>query len=131
MDTIVVATGMPLCLAFLGQDVDDVVRLWESWVQSGELVRARHDDPARDAAIRLRPASMGCVEFIPNEPGVRSFPDRMLWSLPSLVALGGSDLAPQQSHYSTLAMTGMTARPETLTDGRTGLVLGAWEFGRL
>jgi hypothetical protein len=66
MDTIVNGTGMPLFLAFLGQDFNDVVRLWESWVESGELVSARHDDPARDAVIRLRPASIGVVESWPR-----------------------------------------------------------------
>ena len=63
-----IAVGMPFCLAFLDQPVDEVVALWESWVDSGELVQARHEDPARDAVIRLRPSVLGVAEFIPNEP---------------------------------------------------------------
>lgn len=133
MDTIVIAVGMPFCLAFLDQPIDDVVELWDSWVESGELVRARHEDPSRDAVIRLRPAVLGVAEFIANEPAAgRLFADRMLWSLPNLTPIpGASDHAPQNSHYWTLQMTGFTARPEILTDGTTGLVLGRWDFGRL
>jgi hypothetical protein len=132
MDTIVIATGMPLFLAFLDQHVDQVVKLWETWVETGELVRARHEDPTHDAAIRLRPAAMGAVEFVPNVPGGQLFKDRMLWTLPNLEPLGNSaDLPPERSHYWTLQMRGMTARTETLADGRTGLVLGQWELGRL
>ena len=59
VDTIVIAVGMPFCLAFLDQPIDEVVSLWESWVESGELVRARHEDPTRDAVIRLRRSSPG------------------------------------------------------------------------
>jgi hypothetical protein len=33
LDTIVIAVGMPFCLAFLDQPVDEVVALWESWVE--------------------------------------------------------------------------------------------------
>ena len=107
MDTIVIAVGMPFCLAFLDQPIDEVVTLWESWVESGELVRARHEDPTRDAVIRL-------------------------WSLPSLIALpGAADYAPQNSHYWTLQMNGFAARPEVAADGSTGLVLCRWDFGRL
>lgn len=81
MDTIVIAVGMPFCLAFLDQPVDEVVALWESWVESGELVRARHEDPARDAVVRLRPSVLGVAEFIPNQPAGRLYGDRMLWSV--------------------------------------------------
>lgn len=111
MDTIVIAVGMPFCLAFLDQPIDEVVTLWESWVESGELVRARHEDPTRDAVIRLRPAVLGVAEFIANEPAGRLFVDRMLWSLPSLISLpGAADYAPQSSHYWTLQMNGFAAK---------------------
>lgn len=132
MDTIVIATGMPFFLAFLNQPVDDVVRLWESWVDSGESVRARHEAAPRDAVILLRPAVLGTVEFVPHEPTGRRFSDRMLFTLPTLTTLGpGGDLPPQHSHFWTLSMQGMSATPELLADGRTGLVLGEWELGRL
>lgn len=132
VDTIVIAVGMPFCLAFLDQPIDEVVTLWESWVESGELVRARHEDPTRDAVIRLRPAVLGVAEFIANEPAGRLFADRMLWSLPSLISLpGAADYAPQNSHYWTLQMNGFAARPEVAADGSTGLVLCRWDFGRL
>jgi len=132
MDTIVIAVGMPFCLAFLEQPIDEVVALWESWVESGELVRARHEDPARDAVVRLRPAVLGVAEFIANEPAGRLFADRMLWSLPALISLpDAADYAPQHSHYWTLQMNGFTARPEAHADGSTGLVLGRWDVGRL
>ena len=36
MDTIVIATGIPFFLAFLDQDIDEVVAMWESWTRSGE-----------------------------------------------------------------------------------------------
>jgi hypothetical protein len=132
MDTIVIATGMPFFLAFLDQDIDDVVEIWERWVQSGEFVRARHEDPARDAVVRLRPAVMGTVEFIANESGGRKFADRMLWSMPHLQAHpDAADLPPERAHYWTLNMSGFSAQTETLPDGSVGLVLGNWEFGRL
>jgi hypothetical protein len=132
MDTIVIATGMPFLLAFLDQDLDDVVELWDRWAQSGELVRVRHEDPARDAVVRLRPAAMGTVEFIANESGGRRFPDRMLLSLPHLQAHpDAADLPPDRAHYWSLSMSGFTARTETSPDGNVGLVLGNWEFGRL
>ena len=132
MDTIVIATGMPFLLAFLDSDLDEVVEVWERWAQSGELVRARHEDPARDAVVRLRPAAMGTVEFIAHESGGRRFADRMLWSLPHLVAHPGvGDWPPAAAHYWTLNMSGFSAQTEELPDGRVGLVLGKWEFGRL
>lgn len=132
MDTIVIATGMPFFLAFLDQHIDQVVRQWELWVDSGELVRARYDDAQRDAVIRLRPAVLGTVEFVPNEQTGRLFKDRLLWTLPTLNTVGDSaDLAPQHSHYWSLQMRGFTARTEALPDGRTGLVLGHWDLGRL
>lgn len=132
LDTIVIAVGMPFCLAFLDQPVDEVVALWESWVESGELVQARHEDPARDAVIRLRPSVLGVAEFIPNEPAGRLFGDRMLWSLPALMSLpDASDSSPQHSHFWTLQMNGFTARPEVSDNGSTGLILGGWDFGRL
>ena len=132
MDTIVIATGMPFLLAFLDQRIEDVIELWESWVASGELVPARHEDTTRDAAIRLRPAAFGVTEFVPNEPGGRLFKDRMLWALPALHPLSDSeDTPPNKSHYWTLQMSGFTARPETLAGGATGLVVGRWELGRL
>lgn len=132
MDTIVIATGMPFLLAFLDQDLDDVVEIWERWVQSGEFVHARHEDPARDAVVRLRPAAMGTAEFIANESGGRKFADRMLWSLPHLLAHpGAADVPPERAHYWTLNMSGFSAHTETLQDGSVGLVLGNWELGRL
>jgi hypothetical protein len=38
-------------LAFLDQYNNEVVRLWESWVDSGELVPARYEHSQRDAVI--------------------------------------------------------------------------------
>lgn len=131
MDTIVIATGMPHFLAFLDQHIDDVIALWESWVDSGELVHARYEDPGHDAAVRLRPAAMGIAQFVPNEQGGRLFKDRVIWSLPHLQAVPDPDLHPAHSHYWTLQMGGFTAKTETLPDGRTGLILGNWELGRL
>lgn len=132
MDTIVIATGMPFFLAFLDQPVDEVVKLWESWVESSVLVPARHETRGRDAVIRLRPAALGAVEFVPNEPAGRLFQDRVLWTLPSLNPVDNrADSEPQHSYFWTLNMSGFTARPEVLADGRTGLVLGHWELGRL
>ena len=46
-----IATGMPFLLAFLDQHINEVVRLWESWVDSGELVPARYEHSQRDAVI--------------------------------------------------------------------------------
>lgn len=132
MDTIVIATGMPFFLAFLDQQINEVVRLWESWVDSGELVQVRYEGSQRDPVIRLRPAVLGTVEFVPNEPAGRLFQDRVLYTLPTLITAGQSaDFAPQHSHYWTLQMKGFTATPEPMADGRTGLVLGHWELGRL
>lgn len=132
MDTIVIATGMPFFLGFLDQSPDDVVAMWEAWTRSGELVAARHEDPARDAIVRLRPASMGVVEFIPNEQAGRKVAERMLWSLPHLQGRpDSSDLPPEHAHFWTLSMSGFSATPERLPQGRTGLVLGHWEIGRL
>lgn len=126
-----IATGMPFFLAFLDRDINEVVRLWESWVDSGELVRARYEDSRRDAVIRLRPAVLGAVEFVPNEPAGRLFNDRVLYTLPALLRVEHSaDLAPEDSHYWTLQMKGFAATPEPLAGGGTGLVLGHWELGR-
>ncbi len=53
-------------------------------------------------------------------------------TLPTLSRrLDSTDLPPEQAHYWTLQTGGFTARPETLADGRKGLVLGQWEFGRI
>lgn len=132
MDTIVIASGMPFLLAFLDQPLDDVVALWESWERSGESVAVRHENPSYDAVVRLRPAALGVVQFVRNEPAGRLFGERTLWTLPTLSRFDGADdFAPEHGHYWTLQMGGFTATPETLPDGRTGLILGQWEFGRL
>lgn len=66
MDTIVFGTGMPCVLAFLDHDIDDVAATWESWVQTGRFVRARHDDPTRDAVIGFLPAAIGPSSSFPT-----------------------------------------------------------------
>ncbi|MBY0286745.1 MAG: hypothetical protein K2X52_06315 [Mycobacteriaceae bacterium] len=132
MDTIVFGTGMPCVLAFLDHDIDDVAATWESWVQTGRFVRARHDDPTRDAVIGFLPAAIGAVEFVPHDPAGRQWPDRMLWSNPHLQAhTNAADLPPEKAHYWTLNPVGFSARFETLPDGSRGLILGHWEPGRL
>jgi hypothetical protein len=68
MDTIVFGSEMPCVLAFFNDHVDEVVRVWESWVKSGEFVRARHEDPNRDAVVGFLPAAIGTVDSVPNDP---------------------------------------------------------------
>lgn len=90
-----IATGMPFFLAFLDQHINEVVRLWESWVDSGELVQVRYEGGQRDPVIRLRPAVLGAVEFVPNEPAGRLFttecctpcPPLSLWISPRISRL--------------------------------------------
>jgi len=132
MDTIVVATGMPFTLAFFDQPLGGVVELWQQWVQSGEIVHTRHEDPSRDSVVLLRPAVFGAVEFIPHESAGRSWADRMLYSLPCLQGHpDAGDLPPDRAYYWTLNLNGFSATPERLTDGRWGLVLGSWDLGRI
>lgn len=133
MDTIVIASEMPCFLAFLDQDIAGVVELWDSWIDNGEVVRARHENPARDAVVRFRPAAMSTIEFIPTEQrNGRRMADRMLWSKPTLIARpDAADLPPEHAHYWTINMTGFSATRETLPNGSIGLVLGSWEPGRL
>lgn len=132
MDTIVFGTGMPCMLAFLDHDIADVVATWESWVQAKQFVRARHEDPARDAVIGFLPAAIGAVEFVPHEPAGRQYPQRMLWSNPHLQPhTNAADLPPEKAHYWTYIASGFTARFETLPDGSRGLILGHWEHGRI
>lgn len=132
MDTIVFGAGMPCFLAFLEHDVDEVMAVWQRWVQTGQFVRARHEDPARDAVVGFLPAAIGTVEFVPNEPGGRKMMHRMLWSQPHLQAHPqADDLPPERAHYWTLNTAGFTARFESLADGSTGIVLGNWEDGRI
>lgn len=132
MDTIVFGTGMPCTLAFLDHDIDDVVVAWESWVQAGQFVRARHEDPTRDAVIGFLPAAIGAVEFVPHDPAGRQWPDRMLWSNPQLQAHPNADLPPDKAHYWTLNPVGFSARfDDAMPAGTPGLILGHWELGRL
>ncbi len=132
MDTIVIATGMPFALAFLGQSLDDVVGLWEHWVDSAETVRVRHEKPERDTVVLLRPAVLGATQFIPHELVGRAWADRMLYTLPYLQGHSDiSDVAPDRAYYWTLNPSGFSATPEQLPDGRTGLVLGNWDLGRI
>lgn len=133
MDTLVIGSEMPCFLAFLDQDIADIVELWDSWIASGEVVRARHEDPSRDAVVRFRPAAMSTVEIVPTEPiNGRRLADRMLWSKPTLIAHpDGVDLPPERAHYWTINMTGFSAVRETLPNGSIGLVLGNWAPGRL
>lgn len=132
MDTIVFGTGMPCMLAFLDHDIADVVATWESWVQAGQFVRARHEDPTRDAIIGFLPAAIGTVEFVPHHP-YRRWPDPMLWSNPHLQAhTNTADLPPEKAHYWTLNPAGFSARfVDTMPAGAPGLILGHWEPGRL
>lgn len=134
MDTIVIAPGMPFFLAFLDQPLADVMALWASWVESGELVQTRIEqlnDPVRDAAILLRPAAFGVVQFVPNDPPPRDFMTRIIFAVPTLHAMFGVDTPPERSHYWTSTMLGLAARPEKLADGKIGLVLSSWDFGRI
>jgi len=131
-DVVVFGTGMPCFLAFLDHDIDDVVATWTDWVAAGQVVRARHENPSRDAVILFRPAAMGAVEFVPNDPAGRKLMDRGLWTLPQLRAHpDGADLPPDRAHYWTLDQTGFSARFDPLPDGSRGLILGHWEPGRL
>jgi hypothetical protein len=133
MDTIVFGAGMPCVLAFFDHDVDEVVTVWESWVKSGHFVRARHEDPDRDAVVGFLPAAIGTVEFVPNDPAGRKLSDRMLWSQPHLQAHSNADdLPPERSHYWTLNPAGFGARFDTAADGNViGLILSNWEQGRI
>jgi len=133
MDTVVFGSGMPCVLCFFDHPVDEVVRVWESWVKSGQFVRARHEDPRRDAIVGFLPATIGTVEFVPNDPAGRKFGDRMLWSHPHLQAhSNAADLPPEKAHYWTYNPVGFSARFETAEDGRVvGLILGHWEDGRI
>ena len=100
MATIVFGAGMPCFLAFFDHPVDEVLRVWESWVKSGEFVRARHEDPHRDGIVGFLPAAIGTVEFVPNEPAGRKFSERMLWSQPHLQShSNAADLPPEKAHY--------------------------------
>ncbi|WP_094287288.1 hypothetical protein [Mycobacterium lehmannii] len=132
MDTIVFGTGMPCFLAFLDHHIDEIVATWMEFVETGQVVRARHENPSRDTVVIFRPASIGTVEFVPNEPAGRKLMDRMLWTPPNLIAHpDAADLPPDKAHYWTLNPVGFSARFETLPDGSPGLILGHWEAGRL
>jgi hypothetical protein len=133
MDTIVFGSGMPCVLCFFDHPVDEVVRVWESWVKSGQFVRARHEDPKRDAIVGFLPAAIGTVEFVPNDPAGRKLAERMLWSQPHLQAHSdAADLPPEKAHYWTYTPAGFSARFESSPDGTVvGLILGHWDDGRI
>jgi len=132
LDTVVMGRGLPFVLAFLDHRVDTIVHAWTEWVTSGQLVKAQHSNPERDALVLIRPAAVGAVQFIAHEPAGRQLAARGLYTQPQLLMRpDGADLAPEQSHYWTLQPSGFSAKLTTWEDGTRGILLGNWELGRI
>lgn len=132
MDTIIIGHGLPGVLAFFDESPSRMIDLWQGWIDTDSTIRATHTAPGRDAVVLLRPASIGTVQFVPNDPSGRLMSDRMLWSYPHLQErFDSADLPPEEKAYWTLQFVGFGAKVIDLPGGGHSIELSSWDFARI